>query len=442
MFYLKKYQNKKIAIYGIGISGQSAAKILKKIGAKVVCWDDSTKIRRKFNYSNLIIKKFWLDKNLPDYIVISPGIDIRKCKIKNFLKKNVEKIITDLDIFFDLNKKKKIISVTGTNGKSTTCKIIEKVLKNANYKPITLGNIGKPILSFGKVKKKTIFILEISSYQLQYSKLFRSDHAAILNVSPDHLDRHKNIKNYIKIKSRIFMAQNKYDYSYINTQNQYAKNIKNIFRSKNIKSKLVSINKSNYKNLIKKIKNNFFKGEGNITNLVFAYRIAKNLKINDKVIIKSFNEFKGLDHRQEAVFSSKNLLCVNDSKATSFDAAFQSLSSYNKIYWILGGVPKKKDVFYLKKVKKNIIKAYIIGKNISFFKKKISGHISFTISKNMKSALNSIFKDLKSEDNSLKTILLSPASASFDQFNNFESRGDFFKKLIINKLKKGSHAQF
>ena len=161
-----------------------------------------------------------------------------------------------------------------------------------------------------------------------------------------------------------------------------------------------------------------------------------NPKIKDKIIIKGLNEFKGLSHRQEAIFSSKRLLCVNDSKATSFDAAFQSLSNYSKIYWILGGVPKKKDVFNLKKVKKNIIKAYIIGKNIPFFKKKISGHVAFKISKSMQNALNSIFKDLKSEDSSPKTILLSPASASFDQFNNFESRGDFFKKLIANKLKQ------
>jgi UDP-N-acetylmuramoylalanine--D-glutamate ligase len=440
MFYLKKYEDKKIAIYGIGISGQSTEKILKKIGAKVVCWDDNAKIRRKFYSSNLKIEKFWLDEHLLDYIVISPGIDIKNCKIKNFLKNNSKKIITDLDIFFDLSKKNKVISITGTNGKSTTCKIVEKILKNTSYKPVTLGNIGKPILSFENVTKKTIFILEVSSFQLQYSKLFRSNHSAILNISPDHLDRHKSIKNYIKIKSKIFMSQSKSDYTYVNSQNQYAQNIKNIFRAKRIKSKLVLINKSNYRNLIKKINNKFFKSEGNITNLVFAYQIAKNLNINDKIIIKGLNEFKGLAHRQEAVFTSEHLLCVNDSKATSFDAAFQSLSSYNKIYWILGGIPKKKDIFYLKKVKKNITKAYIIGKNISFFKKKISKHISFTISKNMKNALNSIFKDLKSEDKSQKTILLSPASASFDQFNNFESRGDLFKKLIINKLKKGFNA--
>ncbi len=169
--------------------------------------------------------------------------------------------------------------------------------------------------------------------------------------------------------------------------------------------------------------------------MAFAYRIAKNLKINDKIIIKGINKFKGLPHRQEIVFSDKKLLCINDSKATSFDACLQSLSNYNKIYWIVGGLPKYQDHFHLKNVKKKILKAYIVGKSTSFFKKQIRNDIPYTISKNIRSAVNNIYKDLKFSGNSKKTILLSPAAASFDQFNNFENRGIYFKKLIIKKFK-------
>ena len=133
------------------------------------------------------------------------------------------------------------------------------------------------------LKKKSIFILEISSYQLEYSKLFRSRHAAILNISPDHLERHKNIKNYIKVKSRIFLAQRNSDYSYINSTNKYSKLIKNIFKAKKLKSRLISVNKSNCIFLLKKINNKYFKSKGNTENLTFAYKIAKNLKINDKL---------------------------------------------------------------------------------------------------------------------------------------------------------------
>ena len=146
MVALQKYQNKQIAIYGMGITGCSAARTFKKLKAKIYCWDDNKKVRDNAKNSNFRIRKFWLNKNLPDNIVISPGIDINKCKIKKFLKKNSKKIITDLDLFFELNRGSLIISITGTNGKSTTCKIIEKILRTAKLKVKTAGNIGVPIL--------------------------------------------------------------------------------------------------------------------------------------------------------------------------------------------------------------------------------------------------------------------------------------------------------
>ena len=159
MATLRKYQNKRIAIYGMGLTGCSAARALKKLGAKIFCWDDSAQVRKKIENFNFSLNKFWLNENLVDKIVISPGIDVNKCKIKNYLKKNLNKIITDLDLFFDLNKDGLIISITGTNGKSTTCKIIEKILKIAKYNVKTVGNIGNPILSLKKTKKKCVFIL-------------------------------------------------------------------------------------------------------------------------------------------------------------------------------------------------------------------------------------------------------------------------------------------
>ena len=129
MAYSKKYQNKKIAIYGMGITGCSAAQVFKTLKSKIYCWDDNKKVRKKVKKLNYNLAKFWLNKNLIDFIVISPGIDINKCKIKRYLRKNSKRIITDLDLFFELNRKALIISITGTNGKSTTCKIIEKILR-------------------------------------------------------------------------------------------------------------------------------------------------------------------------------------------------------------------------------------------------------------------------------------------------------------------------
>jgi len=225
MFHSQTYQNKKIAVYGLGATGISVLKTLKKLNAKIFCWDDNPQVRKKLKKLNLKVNKFWLNYDKIDFIVLSPGIDIEKSKIKKYLKKNLKKIITDIDLFFDLNRNSKIISITGTNGKSTTCKIIEKILKTAKFNVETVGNIGNPILNKTS-KRKIYYILEVSSYQLQYSNLFRSNHAAILNISPDHLERHKTINNYVKIKSKIFYAQEKSDYSYINSLNGYSKLIK------------------------------------------------------------------------------------------------------------------------------------------------------------------------------------------------------------------------
>ncbi len=436
MVFLNRFKEKNIAIYGMGLTGQSSAKKLIAMGANVFCWDDDKKTRKRSRELKFKINKFWLEKKEFDNIILSPGIDIEKCSIKRFLKKNSKKILTDLDLFFEINKDVDTISITGTNGKSTTCKLVEKILKFANYSVITAGNIGKPILSLTNIKKNKILILEVSSYQLQYSKLFRSKHAAILNISPDHLERHKNIKNYTIVKSKIFSSQNNLDYSYINSTNKHLKFLKKLFKNKKFKSKLNLVSESSCKSILEKINNNYFKSKGNIENLAFAYKICKNFKIKNHIIIKALNKFKGLPHRQEKVFSKKKILCINDSKATSFDASLQSLSNYNKIYWILGGVPKYNDYFGLENVKKNIVKAYIIGKNISFFEKKINKTIPFLKSYSMKNAINSIIRDLKENKKLNGTILLSPAGASFDQFKNFENRGNYFKKLIKKNLKK------
>ncbi len=436
MLVLKKYKKKNIAIYGMGLTGRSAAKIFKKSKIKTYCWDDSEEVRKKLKFKNITLDKFWLSKFEVDYIILSPGINIDTCKIKKYIKKNFNKIITDIDLFIDLNKNAKFISITGTNGKSTTCKIIEKILKTAGHKVKTVGNIGSPILSSNNKKKKYFFVLELSSYQLQYSKLIRFKHAAILNISPDHLDRHKNINNYSIIKSKIFLAQKKSDYTYINSSNKYSHLLNKIYKTKKIKSNLTPVNISMFKSLYGKIKNPYFKSKGNTENLAFAFSIAKKLRISDEIIIKSINSFKGLPHRQQIVFLNNKFACIDDSKATSFSACLESLSVFNKIYWIVGGLPKIKDKFYTKEVSKNIIRAYIIGKSTHFFARQLKKNMPYKISYNIKNALKTAFNDANNEKVSNFTILLSPGAASYDQFKNFEERGNYFKSLIQTKFKK------
>ena len=419
------------AVYGLGATGRSVVNFLNKNKvSSFFIWDDDKGVRNAYGINKKYNEKYFskiLDET--DWIILSPGINIERSRLKKKLKKNRHKIITDLDIFYIKNINIKSIVVTGSNGKSTTCKIIESVLKEKNTKVKLGGNIGKPILDLAVIKN-SIIIIEASSFQLEYSQFVRPSYAIILNVTNDHLDWHVTMKNYMTSKFKIFLNQQKNDFAFLNN-----KKLINYYKKNNFKGKLIFVSEKKYKSVKKKIKNIYLKSKINDENMSFVYQLAKKLNINDKSFIKSVNFFKGLEHRHEIFLKKKGIKFINDSKATSFEATKHALMSNKNIYWILGGLPKKKDYFYLKNFKKIIIKAYIIGKNSSFFKKQIQKYIPYTISRNMMSAINSIYEDIKMSKDTEKTILLSPAAASFDQFKNFENRGIYFKNLIMKKFK-------
>ncbi|MDB4119955.1 Mur ligase family protein, partial [Candidatus Pelagibacter sp.] len=199
------FLGKKILIYGLGKSGVSSYKFLKN-KADLYLFDDNEKknIKLKSNLRHNTLKE--ISKINFDKIIISPGINISKCKLSKILKKNSSKIYTDLDIFYSFYKNKSI-TVTGTNGKSTTAQILYEVLEDQKYDVRLIGNIGNPALSEKKITKHTIFIIEASSYQLEYSQIFSSKYAAILNIAPDHIERHKNLKNYITAKFKLLVSQ-------------------------------------------------------------------------------------------------------------------------------------------------------------------------------------------------------------------------------------------
>ena len=205
------FSKKKILIYGLGKSGLSVFKFLKKDN-QVSTYDDKIKNDKK----EIINKKF-------DYIIISPGIDINNCSLSKFLKNNYKKIYTDLDIFYNNNKKNKKITITGTNGKSTTAKILYDILKDQKVDVRLVGNIGNPVLLEKKITNKTVFVIEASSYQLEYSKLFKSNISLILNISPDHLERHKTVNRYVSAKFKLIKNQSKNDLAILNTKNIYIK---------------------------------------------------------------------------------------------------------------------------------------------------------------------------------------------------------------------------
>ncbi len=422
---LKKFS---FLIYGLSSTGHSVVKFFNK--NKILdysVWDDNTKLRK--NYKNKTVKNLPKSLKKVDFIVLSPGISLKKTKYKKFLIRYKKKIITDIDLLYLSNMMTKSIVVTGSNGKSTVCKIIAHLLKKNKFSVNLGGNIGTPVLSL-KNKKNSFFVIEASSFQLSHSKYIHPNYAILLNISNDHLDWHGSMQEYIKSKLKIFNLQDKNNFAL--TNNKFEK----IFKKKKYLSKLVTVKLKAYKKIRGYMKNSYLKSKANDENMKFVYALSKILKINNKSFIKSMNTFKGLAHRYEFFLKKKNIIFINDSKATSFEASKFALASSKNIYWILGGLPKPKDKLDLKHLKNNIIKSYVIGKNVNYFKKQLKGKVDFSVTKNLTNSLVKIFKDIKLFKKNNNTILLSPSAASFDQFKNFENRGDQFKKLCKFYAKK------
>ena len=424
------FKNRKILIYGFGKSGSSCFNFLKINNTCTIFDDNKKNIPVKFKKKLINVRK--LSSTNFDFIVLSPGIDIKKCKISRYLKKNRSKIITELDIFAisypNINK----ITITGTNGKSTTSKLLYEVLKN-NQKDVRLtGNIGYPILMERKIKHNTIFVIEASSYQLDYSKYYRSKYSIILNLNPDHLERHESFKNYAEAKFKIVKSQSINDFTFLDNKNKF---LNQLVKNNKIKSKIIKVDHSKNKKYLKQVDNIYFNNSSNEKNLSFVFSVAKALKLNLKIVINTANRFKGLNFRQQIIYKSKKLLIINDSKSTSFSSTVPLLESYENIYWILGGLAKKGDKLKLKKKYISNIKAYVYGKDRNFLINSLPINMFRTSSATLKGIMKNLNNNIKN-DNSKKVILFSPCAASFDQFKNFEQRGNIFNKIIKAMLKK------
>ena len=422
------FQNFSILIYGLGKSGVSSFKYLYKKN-NLYCYDDYNIKTPNRLIKKKIIEKIEINKISFDYIVISPGINIRNCKLSKFLKKNKKKIITDLDIFYLTNPQNFKIAITGSNGKSTTAKILFNILKKYKREVRLCGNIGKPILNEKSIKKKTCFVIEVSSYQLEYSNFFKSNFAVVLKISNDHLERHGNIKNYTFSKFKLLYQQEKSDRCFIDLSQNF---IKKYLELKNINSKITNIKLDNLENLKKDIENTYFHNLSNLKNLQFVMKICKYFKIEKKKVLNVVRNFKSLNYRQQILFKKKNVTCINDSKSTSFSSSVDILKSYDKIYWIVGGIPKKKDKLELEKKYYKNITAFITGKNSKFFEKEFRNKISYFRIKNFKKLIKKIIKISNMNKNLKikKCILFSPAAASFDKFKNFEERGKYFNEIV------------
>ena len=374
-------------VYGLNKSGLSVIKLLYNQKKIFDCWDDNKKIRHLANkhITKLTLKKI-NQKNINLYknIYLTPGISLNDKRFKNISNSKIKR---DLDLYYESIRDEKIIAITGTNGKSTTTKLIGDILKKKYRKTFVGGNLGEPLCnSIKKSFKYTHHVVELSSFQLETIKRFNPNISVILNLSKDHLDRYKNIKNYILAKKNILNKGGK-NINLISIDDVYSNRI---FLDKKIKNKIsfstkkikadIFYNKDciidNYFHKNKKIKllnlsldlNNSY----NLQNILVSYIVCKYFKIPIKYFNESIKNFKGLPYRSLTIHNSKSKLIINNSKATNISSSLSTLENKKNIYLILGGVAKENGFSKFNKFRKNIDQIYIYGKSRFKIKKQIN----------------------------------------------------------------------
>lgn len=435
---------KKAIVFGAGISGTGSKKMLNKLGYDVVLIDDKLGLSSKIGMEIIKNEKI-------DIFVKSPGVPYTE-----FVKKAKEKaieIVDDIELAYrykEENKiKGKIIAITGTNGKTTITSKVQELLEMRGYKAKACGNIG---FSFSETILKNqeldFYVLELSSYQLENIKKFKPDIAVIVNLAPDHLNRYEGVDNYYNTKFKIAMNQNKEDYLIINSNCK-----ESIKRVEGTKSKILYVGLEKKNSIQKAWSENGFlvyenekildeklvtlKGKHNLENMLFIVCIAKILKISNESIINFLYSTKTLEHRMENFHIWGNSTFINDSKGTNIESTILAIEAYENPILICGGSDKKLDLKPLvKSIIKKVKKVYLIGEIADELEKKLlnEGYKRECIS-NLKE-LKKVVKELKQtlDKNEKNIILLSPATASFDQFKNFEERGKIFKEMIITNF--------
>ena len=434
---------KRIVVLGAGVSGVGAAVLAKKKGFDVFV-SDKGKIKDKF-------KKTLLHNNIDyeegthtikniliaDEVIKSPGISDDIDLINKINLRGVP-VISEVEFAFRYTKAK-IVAITGSNGKTTTTLLIGHILKNAGYDVLVAGNIGVGFAFSVSKRDYEYIVLEMSSFQLDGIKKFRSDIAIILNISPDHMDRYDyNFENYVQSKFKITKNQNLNDFLIYNSDDQHVNLIES--NAKKLPISLINeLNEGGYlkkKELIIKINNQTMtiqelalQGKHNMFNSMAAAMAARVFEVKDTIIRQSMLDFQNIEHRLEQVLTVHGIDFINDSKATNVNACWYALESMQKdVVWIAGGVDKGNEYSDLYEIVEEKVRAIIcLGEHNQKLIQSFQGKVETIVqASSMSEAVNQSY----SLANKGEVVLLSPGCASFDLFENYEDRGFQFKKAV------------
>lgn len=427
---MNRYENQSVAVFGLGITGLSVINFLLKSNVQTYAWDDNedriSNAKTIYQECTLIHpdKYNWQEIKT---LILSPGVPFSSPSphwIVKLAKRFGCVIKSDIDLFLEAKKpEQKIVGVTGTNGKSTTTSLIGHILKSAGRKVDIGGNLGVAV--FEMDKNAEIYVIELSSFQLDLMNEVKVDIAVLLNITPDHIDRHGSMENYIKIKSKLMNGS---DVAIIGCENDITSRLYDEFTGHKIPI-LVSSSPIDCfdEDTQRDAKINLI---SNAENIAAASLVCNTLEVDWDSIVDGVKSFPGLKHRNEPVGKISNVFFVNDSKATNAESSRIAIVSYNNIYWIVGGRSKQGGIESLKEHFTNIRKAFLIGESTEAFAKTMDeSNVEFVECGHLESAFKLAFKEAMNSKEEV-TVLLSPACASFDQWKNFEERGDAFCRMF------------
>lgn len=452
------FEGRTVAVFGLGRTGLSAARALIAGGASVALWDENPKGREAAEAEGLPL----VDLEKADWsafaaLMLSPGVPLTHpvphWTVTRAQANGVE-VLGDVELFAravnaaPAHKRPKIVAITGTNGKSTTTALIGHMLRSAGRDARIGGNIGFGVLGLPDMHGGAVYVLELSSYQLDLTSSLKADASVFLNLSPDHLDRHGGMEGYVAAKKRILLNQGKGDTAVIGVDDPWCQRICTEITAANRRTiRPISAGKAMGRGVYvlsgvlydatgertvevaDLTMARSLPGKHNWQNAAAAYAACLALGLTSEDASNGLMTFPGLAHRMETVGKLGRVRFVNDSKATNADAARQALSSYPKVYWIAGGRAKDGGIEALTDLFPRIETAYLIGEAEEAFAATLEGKARVVRCGTMEAAVASAYADARDGDDEA-IVLLSPATASFDQYADFEARGEAFRAAV------------
>jgi UDP-N-acetylmuramoylalanine--D-glutamate ligase len=457
-----------VALFGLGGSGLSTARALVEGGAEVSAWDDSSAARERAEAAGIaLVDLAQADWRSFRVFVLAPGVPLTHPKphwTVNLADEAGVPIIGDIELFVRERGVRApdapFVAITGTNGKSTTTALIAHVLKEAGRDVAMGGNIGVPVLDLPPPAADRVHVVECSSYQIDISPSLAPSVGLLINITPDHLDRHGDLARYAAIKERLVANA---EIALVGMDDDPCREIYAGLMTRVAAPRVIAVSgaESPFADVWVSEHRVMAKGEAapaadlagaralrgahNGQNAAFAYAAARALGVERDRIARAFETFPGLAHRMEEVGRLDRVLFINDSKATNADATEKALMSFHDIHWILGGRPKAGGVKPLRPLFPRVAKAYLIGEASEEFAQTLSGAVPFERYESLDAAIRAAAEDAAQSTAREPAVLLSPACASFDQFTNFEARGDAFRAHVAKWLKQrtlaGARAQ-